>query len=64
MGDAKSLITHPASTTHRQLTPAELELAGITPDMVRLSVGLEHPDDLIEDLDQALAAQPLTAGRP
>ena len=55
MGDAKSLITHPASTTHRQLKPNELELAGITPDMVRLSVGLEHPDDLIEDLDQALA---------
>jgi O-acetylhomoserine (thiol)-lyase len=56
MGDAKSLITHPASTTHRQLTPSELELAGITPDMIRLSIGLEHPDDLIEDLDQALAS--------
>jgi O-acetylhomoserine (thiol)-lyase len=56
MGDAKSLITHPASTTHRQLTAADLKLAGITPDMVRLSVGLEHPDDLIEDLDQALSA--------
>ena len=56
MGDAKSLITHPASTTHRQLTPTDLELVGITPDMVRLSIGLEHPDDLIEDLDQALAA--------
>jgi O-acetylhomoserine (thiol)-lyase len=56
MGDAKSLITHPASTTHRQLTPADLELAGVTPDMVRLSIGLEHPDDLIEDLDQALTA--------
>lgn len=55
MGDAKSLITHPASTTHRQLRPEELAAAGITPDMVRLSVGLEHPDDLIEDLDQALA---------
>ena len=55
MGDAKSLITHPASTTHRQLTPDDLKLAGITPDMVRLSVGLEHPDDLIEDLEQALA---------
>lgn len=55
MGDAKSLITHPASTTHRQLRPEELRQAGITPDMVRLSVGLEHPDDLIEDLDQALA---------
>jgi O-acetylhomoserine (thiol)-lyase len=56
MGDAKSLITHPASTTHRQLTPKDLELAGITADMVRLSIGLEHPDDLIEDLDQALSA--------
>jgi O-acetylhomoserine (thiol)-lyase len=60
MGDAKSLITHPASTTHRQLTHADLKLAGITPDMVRLSVGLEHPDDLIEDLDQALAAAAAT----
>lgn len=56
MGDAKSLIAHPASTTHRQLRPTELEQARITPDMVRLSIGLEHPDDLIEDLDQALAA--------
>lgn len=56
MGDAKSLITHPASTTHRQLRPVDLELAGVTPDMVRLSIGLEHPDDLIEDLDQALSA--------
>ena len=55
MGDAKSLITHPASTTHRQLTPEDLARAGITSDMVRLSIGLEHPDDLIEDLDQALA---------
>jgi O-acetylhomoserine (thiol)-lyase len=56
MGDAKSLITHPASTTHRQLTPEDLRLAGITPDMVRLSIGLEHPDDLVADLDQALGA--------
>lgn len=56
MGDAKSLITHPASTTHRQLTPEDLQRAGISPDMVRLSIGLEHPDDLIEDLDQALSA--------
>jgi len=55
MGDAKSLITHPASTTHRQLTPTDLALAGITPEMVRLSIGLEHTDDLIDDLDQALA---------
>jgi O-acetylhomoserine (thiol)-lyase len=56
MGDAKSLITHPASTTHRQLSARELETAGITPEMVRLSIGLEHPDDLIEDLEQALSA--------
>jgi O-acetylhomoserine (thiol)-lyase len=56
MGDAKSLIAHPASTTHRQLTADELERVGITQDMVRLSIGLEHPDDLIDDLDQALAA--------
>ncbi len=58
MGDAKSLITHPASTTHRQLTREELERVGVTPEMVRLSIGLEHPDDLIEDLDQALSAAP------
>jgi O-acetylhomoserine (thiol)-lyase len=61
MGDAKSLITHPASTTHRQLKPHELELAGVSPDMVRLSIGLEHPDDLIDDLDQALALAAATA---
>lgn len=54
MGDAKSLIAHPASTTHRQLRPSELAQVGITPEMLRLSIGLEHPDDLIEDLDQAL----------
>jgi O-acetylhomoserine (thiol)-lyase len=56
MGDAKSLIAHPASTTHRQLRPAELAEARITPEMLRLSIGLEHPQDLIDDLDQALAA--------
>ncbi|HWE56606.1 MAG TPA: O-acetylhomoserine aminocarboxypropyltransferase/cysteine synthase family protein [Acidimicrobiales bacterium] len=54
LGDAKSLVSHPASTTHRQLRPNELQAAGIPPEMVRLSVGLEHIDDLIEDLDQAL----------
>jgi O-acetylhomoserine (thiol)-lyase len=59
MGDAKSLIAHPASTTHRQLTPEDLTLVGVTPDMVRLSIGLEHTDDLIEDLDQALSAEDL-----
>ncbi len=55
MGDAKSLVSHPASTTHRQLTPTELVAVGITPDMIRLSIGIEHIDDLIEDLDQALS---------
>jgi len=54
MGDVKSLVAHPASTTHRQLSAAELATAGIRPEMVRLSVGLEHPDDLCADLDQAL----------
>jgi len=56
IGDAKSLACHPATTTHRQLAPAELERAGVREDMVRLSVGIEHIDDIIEDLDQALAA--------
>jgi O-acetylhomoserine (thiol)-lyase len=55
MGDAKSLATHPASTTHRQLTPAEQLEAGITPETVRLSIGIEHIDDILADLDQALA---------
>lgn len=55
VGDAKSLVIHPASTTHQQLTDEELVAAGITPDMVRLSVGLEDADDLLWDLDQALA---------
>lgn len=55
LGDAKSLVSHPASTTHRQLGPDELGRAGIPPDMIRLSIGIEHVDDIIEDLDQALA---------
>ncbi len=55
LGDAKSLATHPASTTHRQLDEAELEKAGVTLDTVRLSVGIEHIDDLLADLEQALA---------
>ncbi len=54
IGDAKSLATHPASTTHRQLSPTELASAGVSEDMVRLSIGIEHIDDLIADLDQAL----------
>ena len=56
IGDAKSLACHPASTTHRQLNPAELARAGVSVDMVRLSVGIEHIDDLLADLAQALAA--------
>jgi O-acetylhomoserine (thiol)-lyase len=56
MGDAKSLCCHPASTTHRQLTPEEQAKAGVTPEMIRLSVGIEHIDDIIADLEQALAA--------
>ncbi|MCB1625932.1 MAG: aminotransferase class I/II-fold pyridoxal phosphate-dependent enzyme, partial [Pseudomonadales bacterium] len=56
IGDTRSLATHPASTTHRQLSPEELARAGVSPDMVRLSIGLEHVDDLKADLDRALAA--------
>ncbi|WP_019142549.1 O-acetylhomoserine aminocarboxypropyltransferase/cysteine synthase family protein [Noviherbaspirillum massiliense] len=56
IGDAKSLATHPASTTHRQLNEAELAQAGVSEDMLRLSIGIEHIDDLLADLDQALAA--------
>ncbi|MCK6419755.1 MAG: aminotransferase class I/II-fold pyridoxal phosphate-dependent enzyme [Aquabacterium sp.] len=56
IGDAKSLACHPASTTHRQLSEAELALAGVTVDTVRLSIGIEHIDDLRADLDHALAA--------
>ena len=55
IGDAKSLACHPASTTHRQLSPAELEKAGVTDDTVRLSIGIEHIDDIIADIEQALS---------
>src|SRR3569623_634563 len=55
-GDAKSLAWHPASTTHRQMPDAEQRKAGVTPETIRLSVGIEHADDIIADLDQALAA--------
>ena len=55
IGDCKSLACHPASTTHRQLSESELESAGVTSDMVRLSIGIEHISDLIQDLDQALS---------
>jgi O-acetylhomoserine (thiol)-lyase len=63
VGDAKSLIIHPASTTHEQLTPEQQRATGVTPELVRLSVGLEDVDDLIEDLDQALTTE-ATAGAP
>jgi O-acetylhomoserine (thiol)-lyase len=56
IGDVRSLATHPASTTHRQLGPAELVQAGVSEDTVRLSIGIEHVKDLLADLDQALAA--------
>jgi len=55
IGDAKSLACHPASTTHRQLSPEELSESGVSEDLVRLSIGLEHIDDIIEDIDQALS---------
>jgi len=54
LGDAKTLACHPASTTHRQMTASEQKDAGVTPDMIRLSIGIEHADDIIADLDQAL----------
>ncbi|MDE0302538.1 MAG: aminotransferase class I/II-fold pyridoxal phosphate-dependent enzyme [Gammaproteobacteria bacterium] len=56
IGDAKSLACHPATTTHRQLDEASMKAAGVSPDMVRLSIGIEHIDDILEDLDQALLA--------
>jgi O-acetylhomoserine (thiol)-lyase len=56
IGDCKTLACHPASTTHRQLSADELATAGVSEDMIRLSIGIEHVDDLVADLDQALAA--------
>ena len=54
IGDAKSLVIHPASTTHRQLSDEEQRAAGVTPEMIRLSIGLETLDDILWDVDQAL----------
>jgi O-acetylhomoserine (thiol)-lyase len=54
IGDAKTLVIHPASTTHRQLSEDEQRAAGVTPEMIRISVGLETPDDILWDIDQAL----------
>jgi O-acetylhomoserine (thiol)-lyase len=62
LGDAKSLACHPASTTHRQMSPQEQLAAGVGPGSIRLSVGIEHIDDILADLDQALAAA--AAGAP
>ncbi len=55
IGDAKTLVVHPASTTHRQLNETEQQAAGVTPDMIRLSIGIEHVDDIIWDIEQALS---------
>jgi O-acetylhomoserine (thiol)-lyase len=55
IGDAKSLVIHPASTTHQQLSEEEQKSTGVTPDLVRLSVGLEDVQDILEDLDSALS---------
>jgi O-acetylhomoserine (thiol)-lyase len=62
MGDAKTLACHPASTTHRQMSAEQLSKAGVTPEMIRLSIGIEHVDDIIADLDQALAATASAGG--
>ena len=56
LGDAKSLACHPASTTHRQMSSEDQRRAGVLPEMIRLSIGIEHIDDIIEDLDLALRA--------
>ena len=62
LGDAKSLVIHPASTTHQQLSDDEMSAAGVGPEMVRLSVGLEDVDDLIWDLEHGLAAARTATG--
>jgi O-acetylhomoserine (thiol)-lyase len=64
VGDAKSLIIHPASTTHEQLTPEQQIATGTTPELIRLSVGLEDVRDLIADLDQALGGEAATDTPP
>jgi O-acetylhomoserine (thiol)-lyase len=61
IGDAKSLACHPASTTHRQMSPEQQRAAGVLPEMIRISVGIEHSSDIIEDIDQALASAAQTA---
>ena len=64
LGDSKSLACHPASTTHRQMTPGQQLDAGVTPEMIRLSVGVEHVDDILADLDQALTGAIEGTGAP
>ena len=64
IGDTRSLACHPASTTHRQMTIEEQSHAGVTPDLIRVSIGIEHIDDIIADLDQALAVAALATGSP
>jgi O-acetylhomoserine (thiol)-lyase len=64
IGDARTLAIHPASTTHQRLTPAEQQAAGIVPDFVRLSIGLEHAGDITDDLEQALTAALQETGEP
>jgi O-succinylhomoserine sulfhydrylase len=54
LGDSRTIASHPASTTHSKLTEEERQTVGITPGLIRLSVGLEHPDDIIEEILQAL----------
>jgi len=56
VGDARTLVVHPASTIHQQLTDEERAAAGVTDDMIRLSVGVEDPDDVVADLDRAIAS--------
>jgi O-acetylhomoserine (thiol)-lyase len=56
IGDVRTLVIHPASTTHRQLTPEQLQAAGVPDDLVRISVGIEDVEDILWDLDQALTA--------
>jgi O-acetylhomoserine (thiol)-lyase len=62
IGDVRTLVIHPASTTHRQLSDAALDAAGVPPDLVRISVGLEDPEDIVWDLEQALAAVSAASG--
>ncbi|KAJ3023977.1 Homocysteine synthase [Thoreauomyces humboldtii] len=64
VGDAKTLVIHPSSTTHQQLNEAEQEAAGVSPDMVRVSVGIEHIDDILEDFAQAFAAVSTADDKP